>query len=347
MLVRPHMPRQWGKRGSHMRAEYCRVQLQSHKPFANELAFKEYVWDVHGGDFEAAYEAFATSDAALQTCQDDFTHFELQLDSEQVDDPSLNSKFHDDFAMYRDSSFIPASCHIQTSDVDWSARTASRYSSDLISSASRWRTDVAQSAQAPEPVVVDVTKLNDGQRFVYQVVAEHHERRAQGPVNPLLALICGTAGSGKTFLIRALKQLLGSACRVLAPTGVAADNIGQKRKECTNPVLQARHMRVRLRSPRAHHALLHVQAGRHTIRSCHSRAPTSTAPTSVPLQKGWNCWRWISKALTTSFWTKCAPVRASISHVTTQQMCDCLFSRYLACAGVWLEGARSVKSTSS
>ena len=34
------------------------------------------------------------------------------------------------------------------------------------------------------------------------------------------------AGTGKTFLIRAIKQELGKACLVLAPTGVAADNIG-------------------------------------------------------------------------------------------------------------------------
>ena len=38
--------------------------------------------------------------------------------------------------------------------------------------------------------------------------------------------VCGTAGSGKTFLIRAIKQELQDRCLVLAPTGVAADNIG-------------------------------------------------------------------------------------------------------------------------
>ena len=43
---------------------------------------------------------------------------------------------------------------------------------------------------------------------------------------PLRAMVCRTAGSGKTYLINALKQLLGEACMVCAPTGVAADNIG-------------------------------------------------------------------------------------------------------------------------
>ena len=46
------------------------------------------------------------------------------------------------------------------------------------------------------------------------------------PQKPLHALICGTAGSGKTYLISALKQLLKDRGLVCAPTGVAADNIG-------------------------------------------------------------------------------------------------------------------------
>ena len=42
----------------------------------------------------------------------------------------------------------------------------------------------------------------------------------------MLAMICGTAGSGKTYLVRALKHVLGDRLVVCAPTGVAADNIG-------------------------------------------------------------------------------------------------------------------------
>jgi ATP-dependent DNA helicase PIF1 len=46
----------------------------------------------------------------------------------------------------------------------------------------------------------------------------------------------GTAGSGKTTLIRALKQALGDRCAVLAPTGVAADNIGGQTYHSLLPV---------------------------------------------------------------------------------------------------------------
>ena len=55
---------------------------------------------------------------------------------------------------------------------------------------------------------------------------DHHERWKAQPTEQLRMMVAGTAGSGKTFLIRALKQELGQSCLVLAPTGVAADNIG-------------------------------------------------------------------------------------------------------------------------
>ena len=38
-------------------------------------------------------------------------------------------------------------------------------------------------------------------------------------------IVCGTAGTGKTYLINALKQVLGEKCLVTATTGIAAFSI--------------------------------------------------------------------------------------------------------------------------
>ena len=38
-------------------------------------------------------------------------------------------------------------------------------------------------------------------------------------------IVCGTAGSGKTYLISAVKQVLGTQCVVTATTGIAAFSI--------------------------------------------------------------------------------------------------------------------------
>ena len=39
-------------------------------------------------------------------------------------------------------------------------------------------------------------------------------------------MVLGTTGTGKSYLIHCLRHLLGATVRVLAPTGVAAVNIG-------------------------------------------------------------------------------------------------------------------------
>ena len=38
-------------------------------------------------------------------------------------------------------------------------------------------------------------------------------------------IVCGTAGTGKTYLINALKQVLGDKCLVTATTGIAEFSI--------------------------------------------------------------------------------------------------------------------------
>ena len=43
-------------------------------------------------------------------------------------------------------------------------------------------------------------------------------------------LVCGTAGTGKSFLISAIFQCLGDKCLLTGTTGMAAYNIGGKTK---------------------------------------------------------------------------------------------------------------------
>ena len=44
-------------------------------------------------------------------------------------------------------------------------------------------------------------------------------------LQPLYMSILGTAGTGKSYLIKALKNMLGNALKVTATTGLAAFNI--------------------------------------------------------------------------------------------------------------------------
>ena len=69
----------------------------------------------------------------------------------------------------------------------------------------------------------DPQHLNAEQRLVYDHVEVHSNRI---DAEPMSIMELGTAGTGKSYLIHCLRRLLGATVRVLAPTGVAAVNIG-------------------------------------------------------------------------------------------------------------------------
>ena len=63
--------------------------------------------------------------------------------------------------------------------------------------------------------------------MVFAMVMDHHNRaRAQSVQAPLRLIVCGTAGTGKSKIIHLLRSHLRNARRVVAPSGVAAHNIG-------------------------------------------------------------------------------------------------------------------------
>ena len=82
--------------------------------------------------------------------------------------------------------------------------------------------------------VVDHTQINynpallqGNQEMVYNAVQSHFEAVIQGQSPESLRLIVsGTAGTGKSYVIGCLRALVGDACYVAAPTGVAAFNVG-------------------------------------------------------------------------------------------------------------------------
>jgi hypothetical protein len=88
-------------------------------------------------------------------------------------------------------------------------------------------------AAAGQRVMLDVdpNALNHAQRLAYNIVKDFYDRPADDNGNrqrQLLMIITGTAGTGKSFLIRALDSLLGSSLLITATTGNAALDISGK-----------------------------------------------------------------------------------------------------------------------
>ena len=74
--------------------------------------------------------------------------------------------------------------------------------------------------QEPAPGSEDFQRLKGEQKLAYDIVRTHHRfspRKADDSCRPLRMIVCGSAGTGKSFLIKCLCDLLGSRCLLSAP----------------------------------------------------------------------------------------------------------------------------------
>jgi Ni2+-binding GTPase involved in maturation of urease and hydrogenase len=62
------------------------------------------------------------------------------------------------------------------------------------------------------------------QRHAYDIITSQNGDNAE----PVYMIVCGTAGTGKTYLISAAKQVLGTQCVVTATTGIAPFSINSQ-----------------------------------------------------------------------------------------------------------------------
>ena len=72
--------------------------------------------------------------------------------------------------------------------------------------------------------VADINSFSEMQKLAYDIVKSHFND-ASSEREPLCLIINGVAGTGKIYLINAIRNLLQSNCAVTATTGKAAYNI--------------------------------------------------------------------------------------------------------------------------
>ena len=70
---------------------------------------------------------------------------------------------------------------------------------------------------------IDISTFSDKQRQAYNMIHSHSKQLC--PKDALLLIIIGVAGTGKSYLINAIRNLLQQACVVTATTGKASYNI--------------------------------------------------------------------------------------------------------------------------
>ena len=70
--------------------------------------------------------------------------------------------------------------------------------------------------------IIEITQMNEHQRAAFNIIRNRYLNAIN---NQLLTVITGLGGSGKSFVIEAVRNLLNEKCRVCAFFGIAAFNI--------------------------------------------------------------------------------------------------------------------------
>ena len=117
-----------------------------------------------------------------------------------------------------------ATCSVN-SDYDWSLNRR-QYSSEVIDEIPNWIKTKKDSYinYMPRTEFIDTSTFSIMQHRAYDIV-RNHSQQASLQKTPLFLIIIGVGGTGKSYVINALHQMLGIKCVIAAPTGKAAFNV--------------------------------------------------------------------------------------------------------------------------
>ena len=102
----------------------------------------------------------------------------------------------------------------------------SKYNQQIVNDMASWierNKESNQHQSTPNHDIVDINTLSEQQKKAYHLIKQHFE--SVPPLDPLHLIILGEGGTGKSYLINAIRNLLAHHCLITAPTGKAAFNI--------------------------------------------------------------------------------------------------------------------------
>ena len=210
---------------------FCKYQLLKYKPWQ---CTPDDAWDnleqCHE-TYTTCWENFLLTDTAKSLVPD--WENKMQAINNYMcitpsDDDSLEEDYNADNE--REERMLMAELSIQTTDIcDQSTLVPQAYwhpvnqhfTTDEINAMPTWlnrEKNRSSSHSLCSTRVVDTSTFSEMQQAAYDIVSNHFSYSQK---NPLRLLIMGIAGTGKSYLIDSLRNLLQTKCRVLAYTGKA------------------------------------------------------------------------------------------------------------------------------
>ncbi len=226
--------------------KYCKYQLIKFKPWEGQPSNAWNNEEESDEMFINTYDRFLLTDSAEdyvfryyeetdlvhaalhgQDNEDDQRQDESDDDESEVDAP-IEENVDDWMLLCRiNQQFQEAGNQMSDNEaVDWFEevravpRDLLRESPGWIYSKRKEAEELGQQYQEDQLCVSDPETLNDKQRLAFDLITSQNDN-----AKPVHMIVSGTAGTGKTYLISAVKQVLGAHCIVTATTGIAAFSI--------------------------------------------------------------------------------------------------------------------------
>ena len=211
---------------------FCRNQLLKFKPWHNRL---ENAWD-NNDNLDSVYieswRSFLNSSEAKNLVPDWSRQLHSVSEYVQLSDPddeSLDKTGEREEWMYlADLNFKNNEKSDKTCSLPKGFWQLDRlnYNLEQIGDMPYWintqKTSFVHGTSTVSESVINVTSLNQCQQTAYDIVQNHFSSEKNGQ---LLMMIIGLAGSGKSYVINAIRGLLNNSCKVSAYFGIAAFNV--------------------------------------------------------------------------------------------------------------------------
>ena len=209
---------------------YCKYQLLRYKPW---IISENNVW---GSDeptdetFISSWHDFLQTEYAQTNVPDWFDKLQNVIQNQEidVDEPADAEPSNREEWMIISDRRVPFEYAGESSEEnhDWQ-RDRLGYTDQQIGEMPTWiKTKKEQSSNCTNENsnAVNINTFSEMQRLAYDIVNAHQQDESNDK-DPLSLIIIGVAGTGKSYLINALRNLLQNKCAVTATTGKASYNI--------------------------------------------------------------------------------------------------------------------------
>ena len=218
---------------------YCKYQLIKYQPWTGNPfnALQSGLEEID--DYVTAYSDFLQTDIGKQ-CIPDFvkeldqaqkyrSQNDSESESEDTDYTEVQHSREDWMICCRLNQLYTMETTSNLDSIDWPA-----YARTLLLKESPSWVKLCRKISEEDPSrswhrqlsPVDISTLNYEQHLAYDIIKNHHmQLDANQNPPPLHMIVCGTAGTGKSYLINAISQALGDVCTLTGTTGIASYNI--------------------------------------------------------------------------------------------------------------------------